>query len=89
MTLPLHRLRRHTRGMSLTTIKLSAATRDRLKVHAARRGESLGAHIERLLDLADREARFEALRTAIAATPPTALAAYEREAAEWLDADLS
>ncbi|SDS53438.1 hypothetical protein [Agrococcus carbonis] len=75
--------------MSLATITLSAATRDRLKVHAARRGESLGAQIERLLDLADREARFEALRAAIAATPPVALAEYDREASEWLDADLS
>lgn len=75
--------------MTLTTIKLAAATRDRLKAHAARHGESLGAQIERLLDLADREERFAALRAAIAATPPDALADYERERDEWLDAGLS
>ena len=35
---------------------------DRLKAHADRRGESLGKHVEHLLDLADREDRFDALR---------------------------
>lgn len=67
---------------------MSAATRDRLEAHAAQRGETLGAHLERLLDLAEREERFEALRVAMAATSPTDRASYVRERDDWLDADL-
>ncbi|MCK0112467.1 hypothetical protein MWU75_09990 [Ornithinimicrobium sp. F0845] len=75
--------------MTSTTIKVPSATRDRLKVHAARRGETLAAHIERLLDLADREDRFEQLREAIVATSSGGQVAYERERDAWLDADLT
>jgi len=75
--------------MTSTTIKVSRATRDRLKAHAALRGETLGEHVEHLLDLADREDRFDALRAAIAATPPADRASYVRERDEWLDADLA
>ena len=75
--------------MTATTIKVSRATRDRLKAHAALRGETLGEHLERLLDLAEREERFEALRTAIAGTTEDDRASYARERDEWLDADLS
>lgn len=75
--------------MTATTIKVPVATRDRLKAHAARHGETLAVHVERLLDLADREERFETLRVAIAATRPAALASYEHERDVWLDADLS
>ncbi|MGD8151048.1 hypothetical protein [Ornithinimicrobium sp. Y1694] len=74
--------------MTSTTIKVSTATRDRLKAHAAQRGETLGVHLERLLDLAEREERFEALRTAIAKTTAADRASYDRERGEWLDADL-
>ena len=75
--------------MTATTIKVSMATRDRLKAHAAQYGEPLGAHLERLLDLAEREERFERLRDAIADTSAQGVAAYERERDAWLDADLS
>lgn len=75
--------------MTATTIKVPVATRDRLKEHAARRGETLAVHIERLLDLADREARFEQLRQAIATTSASDAADYARERDAWLDADLS
>lgn len=75
--------------MTATTIKVPSATRDRLKQHAARYGEPLAAHVERLLDLAEREERFELLREAIAATSAEDLATYERERDAWLDADLS
>lgn len=75
--------------MTSTTIKVSRATRDRLKAHAAQRGETLGEHVEHLLDLADREDRFDALRAAVAATPPSDRASYVRERDEWLDADLA
>lgn len=60
-----------------------------MKVHAARRGETLAVHIDRLLDLADREERFEQLRQAIVATSAPHVGAYERERDAWLDADLS
>lgn len=74
--------------MTATTIKVSASTRDRLKAHAAAYGEPLGVHLERLLDLADREARFDAMHTAMAAAPIEVRVAYERERDEWLDARL-
>lgn len=75
--------------MTATTIKVSVATRDPLKAHAAQRGETLGEHLERLLDLADREERFGVLRTAIATTTDADRASYERERDDWLDADLA
>jgi hypothetical protein len=75
--------------MTATTIKVPAATRDRLKAHAAQYGEPLAAHLERLLDLAEREERFAQLRDAITETTSEDLAAYERERDAWLDADLS
>lgn len=80
---------RYTQSMTSTTIKVATSTRDRLKAHAAQHGETLGEHVERLLDLAEREERFEALRTAIAATTPEDRASYVRERDEWLDADLA
>lgn len=70
--------------MTMTTIKVSAETRDRLKAQAAAAQVSLGEHLTRLAGAADRGLRFEALRAAISQTPPEALA----EDAEWLDADL-
>lgn len=75
--------------MGATTIKVSVATRDRLKAHAAQYGEPLAAHVEQLLDLAEREERFERLRDAIAATSAEDLATYARERDAWLAADLS
>lgn len=75
--------------MNATTIKVPVATRDRLKAHAARHGETLAVQVERLLDLADREERFVSLRAAIAETTPAALKSYEHERDAWLDADLS
>ncbi len=74
--------------MTVTTIKVSSATRDRLKEQASATGESLGDYLTRLADKADREARFAAMRAAMAATPPDVMADYWRETREWLDADL-
>lgn len=59
-----------------------------MKEQAAAAGESLGDYLTRLADKADREARFAAMRAAMAATPPEAMADYWRETREWLDADL-
>lgn len=75
--------------MNATTIKVPVSTRDRLKAHAAAHGETLAVHVERLLDLADREDRFASLRGAIAQTRPEDLESYESERDAWLDADLS
>lgn len=74
--------------MTMTTIKVSTQTRDRLKAQASAGQVSLGEHLARLAEAADRGLRFEALRAAIAATPPEAMADYLRETDEWLDADL-
>lgn len=79
---------RYTQSMTATTIKVPVATRDRLKERAARRGETLAVQLDHLLDLAEREDRFAALRSAMAAMTPAARDAYERERDEWLDADL-
>lgn len=74
--------------MPTTTIKVSTETRDRLKAQASAAHVSLGEHVSRLAGAADRGLRFEALRTAIAATPPPAMADYTTDTTEWLDADL-
>ncbi len=72
----------------MTTIKVSTRTRDRLKAQATAAHVSLGEHLARLATAADRGLRFEALREAIAATPPKSMEDYGRETDEWLDADL-
>jgi len=74
--------------MTVTTIKVSSETRDRLKVQAAATGESLGDYLARLADKADREVRFAAIRASHAATPPEVMEEYWRETREWLDPDL-
>jgi len=70
--------------MTMTTIKVSTETRDRLKAQASAAHVSLGEHLTRLASAADRGLRFEALRAAVAATGPEPTA----EDHEWLDADL-
>ncbi|MGW0037468.1 type II toxin-antitoxin system antitoxin MazE7 [Gordonia sp. NPDC003376] len=74
--------------MTVTTIKVTVETRDRLKGQAAATGLSLGDYVAHLADKADREARFAAIRAAQAATPPAVMEEYWRESREWLDADL-
>ncbi|RNL61407.1 antitoxin [Nocardioides marmoriginsengisoli] len=70
--------------MTMTTIKVSTETRDRLKAQASAAHVSLGEHLTRLAAAADRGLRFEALRSAIAATPSD----LTPEDHAWLDADL-
>jgi predicted transcriptional regulator len=74
--------------MNATTIKVSVEVRDRLKAQASSAHLTLGEHLERLADLADREARFGALAEAIDAMTDEQRADYRRESATWLDADL-
>jgi len=70
--------------MTMTTIKVSSETRDQLKAQAAAAHLSLGEHLARLADAADRGLRFEALRAAIAASTDE----LTPEDQVWLDADL-
>lgn len=72
-----------------TTIKVSTATRDRLKRQAAARGVTMGQHLERLADFGDRAERLDVLRRAVADTPPDVRREYDREAAEWQSLDRS
>lgn len=74
--------------MTMTTIKVSTETRDRLKAQASAAQVSLGEHLSRLASAADRGLRFEAMRSAIAATRPELITDYTAETDEWLDADL-
>lgn len=66
-----------------TTIKVSTDVRDRLKAQASRAHRTLGEHLAHLADLGDRQQRFEALRGAIAATPPEVMADYQAEVRAW------
>ena len=67
----------------MTTIKVSSATRDRLKAQASAAHRSLGAYLEDLADLADRQSRFASLKAAIVETSAADLARHGAEAAEW------
>lgn len=71
-----------------TTIKVSDELRDRLKVQAAAAHLTLGEHLARLADLADRRARLAAMQAALSGASTEELADYRAEAAEWLNADL-
>ena len=75
--------------MTATTIKVTAEVRDRLKAQASSAHLTLGEHLERLADLADREARYAALAGAIGAMSDEQRADYMRESAAWLEADLA
>lgn len=81
---------RYTQSMTatVTTIKVPTSTRDRLRERAARRGETLAKHIDRLLDLEDEQQRFDDLRRSIAAMSPEQRESYEAERDAWLNADL-
>ena len=74
--------------MTVTTIKVSTETRDRLKAQAARNNLSLGEHLRRLADAADRELRFQAVRAAMTASSEDDRRSYAAETQAWLDADL-
>ncbi|MHA7986092.1 hypothetical protein ACX9R5_09815 [Rathayibacter sp. CAU 1779] len=69
--------------MTMTTIKVSVATRDRLKAQARTARKSLGAYLDELASRADREQRLRVLQQQIAATPPELMESYHRETAEW------
>jgi phosphoserine phosphatase len=63
----------------MTTLKVRAETRDRVKARAGLSGQTLDQAINALLDQADRADRFAALRQAIAATPPDQMESWRHE----------
>jgi hypothetical protein len=73
--------------MTMTTIKVSMTTRDRLKAHAEAAHQSLGAYLDGLADLADRRARMEAMRLAMTTATDSELASYRAETGEWDSVD--
>lgn len=75
--------------MTSTTIKVDVETRDRLKAQAADAHLTLGQHLTRLADAADREARLESVRLAIASTSPEDLASWAQETEQWESAELA
>ena len=73
----------HTPSMTLTTIKVDTAIRDRLKAQAESHGRTLGEHLRVLAERESREQRFAGLRADIHATDPALLVEVEREVAHW------
>lgn len=71
-----------------TTIKVSTETRDRVKAHAARSERTIEQYINMLIDLADREQRWDALRAARANMTPSDWVSYNNEVSAWDRADL-
>jgi len=70
----------------MTTIKVSRATRDRLKAQAAAAHLTLGAHLDRLAAEGERRARFEAVREAARRSPADADEVEAWDRTEWHDA---
>lgn len=75
--------------MTMTTIKVLSATRDRLKAQARAVNRPLGEYLGELADLADRQSRFESLRQAIATSPDPIPSGYADELAVWERTELS
>lgn len=63
-----------------TTIKLSKATRDRLKKSAARHSLSIEEHLNFLEDLHDREQRWDSMRDVLSRMSAEEWAEYKEEA---------
>lgn len=76
--------RRYTQSMTMTTIKVSIETRDRLKASTAASGRSLGAQVDLLLDQWDRTQRIAGLQADLAENPPDD--DYKEEAEWWASA---
>lgn len=72
--------------MTVTTIKVEASVRDRLKAEAARKGVTIGTLLEVLVAVSEREARFAEIKAAIARTPAESMSTYLGEAESWDDA---
>lgn len=75
--------------MTVTTIKVSTETRDRLKQQAAAAGMSLGSYVSLLSRAAAREERLAALGAAMAGTSPADRAAFAAESEAWEATELT
>ncbi len=73
--------------MTMTTIKVSITTRDRLKKQAAAAEKSLGAYLDDLASRADRAERFRILSTQIDGTSTELLESYRAETELWARAE--
>ena len=73
----------------MTTIKVTPATRDRIKGHAQRADRTINDYLDMLIDLADRELRFDALRAAIANTSAEDMASWRDETDVWETLELT
>jgi hypothetical protein len=69
--------------MTLTTIKVSTVTRDRLKAAAREQRSTLEEFLEQLVTEHERHQRLASMRAAIEASSPEAMRAYVDETAEW------
>lgn len=70
-------------SMTMTTIKVSMTTRDRLKTQAQAANRSLGGYLDDLADLADRRARLDAMRIAMANASEADMREYLDELGRW------
>jgi hypothetical protein len=77
-----------TRDTAPTTIKLSKATRDRIKVNAAKQNLTIEEHLNFLEDLHAREQRWDAMRAALAKMTTQDWADYHKESTSISGADL-
>ena len=73
--------------MTMTTIKVSMETRDRLKRQAAAVDKSLGSYLDELASRADRAERFRTLKAQLEVTPPDVLESYRAENDDWARAE--
>jgi hypothetical protein len=69
--------------MTVTTIKVSTSTRDRLKAAARAQRSTLEQLLESLIADHERRVRLESARAAMQATDPQVMQAYLEEAAAW------
>ena len=69
--------------MTMTTIKVDVAVRDRLKAQAARAHRTLGEHLAVLAALDDRQERLNGLRAAVRGASTEARASHAAETAGW------
>lgn len=81
----------YTQSMTtaMTTIKVTPVTRDRLKSHAQRAKRTINEYLDMLIDLADRELRFDALRAAIANTSEADMQSWREETEMWETVELT
>ncbi|MEY4040284.1 MAG: hypothetical protein RLZZ52_1152 [Actinomycetota bacterium] len=75
-------------GAAPTTIKLSKATRDRIKSNAAKQNLTIEEHLNFLEDLHARELRWDAMRQALAQMTPQDWIEYHAESANISGSDL-